>query len=253
MTKLACKAISNLSVFVGGLAFLLFFIFVIFGPLNIIDLRLENVEIVYLNSALSLIYFFQHSLMVRESIRNRITKIIPEKTFYAFYSIVSGITLISVMLLWQESSYIIMSVSGEYIYLLRILLIVSVFGLMWGIKSLSEFDPFGRNQIEEYMNNKEEKEMKFVSQGAFKIVRHPFYLFILIMIWSYPTLSIDRLLFVVLWSIWIFVGTILEERDLVNQIGNDYREYKRKVPMLIPYKVFRRCFGLKCTVACCKG
>jgi protein-S-isoprenylcysteine O-methyltransferase Ste14 len=127
---------------------------------------------------------------------------------------------------WQESSYIIFSVTGLFIYSLRIPWVISAFGLIWGIKSLKEFDLFGRNQIDKYMNNREDKEMEFVSRGPCKIVRNPFYLFILIMIWSYPILSMDRLLFLDLWSVWILIGTILEERDLVNQIGEGYKEYQ---------------------------
>ena len=57
------------------------------------------------------------------------------------------------------------------------------------------------------------------------------------MIWSYPDLTADRLLFDALWTTWIVVGTLLEERDLVASFGDAYREYQRKVPMLVPYRV----------------
>ena len=116
---------------------------------------------------------------------------------------------------------------------------MSIVGLILGLKSLRGFDPFGRKQISKFINNqKEEKENQFVYSGPYNFVRHPFYFFILIMIWTHPIISADRLLFIFLWTIWIIIGTFLEERDLVNQIGNDYREYKKKVPMLIPYKIF---------------
>ena len=47
----------------------------------------------------------------------------------------------------------------------------------------------------------------------------------------------DRLLFNVLWSAWVFVGTMLEERDLVRTFGEPYREYQRRVPMLLPLRL----------------
>ena len=56
------------------------------------------------------------------------------------------------------------------------------------------------------------------------------------MIWSYPDLTADRLLFNVLFTGWIIVGSVLEERDLVENYGEDYRSYQRRVPMLIPYR-----------------
>jgi protein-S-isoprenylcysteine O-methyltransferase Ste14 len=48
---------------------------------------------------------------------------------------------------------------------------------------------------------------------------------------------LDRLLYNVLWSIWVVIGTFLEERDLVVDFGEPYRDYQRKVPMLIPWLV----------------
>jgi protein-S-isoprenylcysteine O-methyltransferase Ste14 len=68
-------------------------------------------------------------------------------------------------------------------------------------------------------------------------VRHPLYFFVLLMIWSYPTLTADRALFNVLWTVWIFTGSVLEERDLVAEFGDRYREYQRNVPMLIPNRI----------------
>lgn len=237
MTIFFYKSITVLSVFIGSISFIIFFSFVLFGPLNIIELELGNLGTILINTLLSFMFFFQHSIMIRESIRSKIIKIIPNESFYAFYSIISGTTLILVIVLWQKSSYVILSITEPHSYMLRFLQLASIMGLIWGVKSLRKFDPFGRIQIYRYINNRQEQKMNFVSRGPYKIIRHPFYFFILIMIWSHPTLSIDRLLFVFLWTIWMVVGTILEERDLVNQIGDEYREYKKKVPMLIPYKI----------------
>jgi protein-S-isoprenylcysteine O-methyltransferase Ste14 len=68
-------------------------------------------------------------------------------------------------------------------------------------------------------------------------VRHPLYFFSLIMFWSCPGLTADRLLFNLMWTTWIIAGTVLEERDLLREFGDGYREYQKKVPMLIPYKL----------------
>lgn len=62
------------------------------------------------------------------------------------------------------------------------------------------------------------------------------YLTTLLMIWSYPDLTADRLVFNLLFTGWIIVGSVLEERDLVADYGDDYRNYQRRVPMLIPYR-----------------
>ncbi len=79
--------------------------------------------------------------------------------------------------------------------------------------------------------------MPFTIRGPYRYVRHPFYFFILVMIWSCPETTLDRLLFNCLWSIWIVAGTVLEERDLTEEFGQKYRDYQKDTPMLIPWKI----------------
>jgi protein-S-isoprenylcysteine O-methyltransferase Ste14 len=59
------------------------------------------------------------------------------------------------------------------------------------------------------------------------------------MIWSFPDLTSDRLLFNLLWTAWIVIGTLLEEKDLVNIHGKLYQDYQQRVPMLIPFLKIR--------------
>lgn len=73
------------------------------------------------------------------------------------------------------------------------------------------------------------------SSAAHRYVRHPLYLFVLILIWSAPQMTADRLLFNILWTAWIVIGARLEERDLVGEFGDAYRDYQRRVPMLLPW------------------
>jgi hypothetical protein len=44
----------------------------------------------------------------------------------------------------------------------------------------------------------------------------------------------DRMLFNLLWTVWIVIGSYFEEIDLIAEFGEAYREYQKGVPMLIP-------------------
>ena len=103
--------------------------------------------------------------------------------------------------------------------------------------ALGSLDPFGLKSIRHQLDNTEPSPVRFTVRGPYRWVRHPLYSFYLLMIWSYPDLTADRLVFNVLFTGWMVVGTFLEERDLVTTFGDDYREYRKKVPMLLPHRL----------------
>jgi protein-S-isoprenylcysteine O-methyltransferase Ste14 len=63
---------------------------------------------------------------------------------------------------------------------------------------------------------------------------------VLVLIWSYPEMTMDRLLFQVLWSAWILLAARLEEADLLAEFGDAYRAYCREVPLIAPWPRHRR-------------
>ena len=109
-------------------------------------------------------------------------------------------------------------------------------GFVWGVRSLPVFDPFGQRTLQAELRGRPPPHSPFVVRGAYQWVRHPLYLFMLVLIWSVPAATLDRLLFDVLWTVWTVAATRWEERDLVAGFGDDYRRYQRTVPMLLPWR-----------------
>jgi protein-S-isoprenylcysteine O-methyltransferase Ste14 len=54
--------------------------------------------------------------------------------------------------------------------------------------------------------------------------------------WADPEMTVGRVLIASLWTAWICVGAVLEERDLVADFGDTYRKYQQRVPMLVPWR-----------------
>lgn len=78
------------------------------------------------------------------------------------------------------------------------------------------------------------------TSGIMAWTRHPWYLASLIVVWcAPPNMRAVGAMVAVILTAYLIVGTMLEERKLVGEYGEAYREYQRRVPMLLPYRMPR--------------
>jgi protein-S-isoprenylcysteine O-methyltransferase Ste14 len=235
MSRLTVHALAALSIVIGVGSLIVFTIFLYTGPFNSTNLGLGIAGALVLDASLCLVFFFQHSGMIRKSAKRCMSQVISEQDLGAVFSIASGITLLALVLLWQETALVLASAGGFYRWSFRAVFFLAIAGQVWGIWSLKSADLFGTESVLR-RSGPTPPPAPMVVRGPYRWVRHPLYLTTLLMIWSYPDLTADRLLFSVLFTAWIIVGTVLEERDLVADYGEVYRNYQRAVPMLVPYR-----------------
>jgi len=221
----------------GNVSMLVFLIFIFLGPFDSKLLQLKPEYWWLWDSLLSSMFFIQHSTMLRRGMRTHMAKWVPEYCFGAVFALTSGITLIMIMLFWQPSGVVLVELPGPWRWLTNILFCAAVAGTGWGAWALHPFDPLGTAPIKAYLAGRPRPAPHpFAVRGPYLWVRHPLYFFVLIMLWSRPDLTMDRLLFNLLWSGWIYAGTLLEERDLLVEFGDVYKRYQAVVPMLLPWK-----------------
>lgn len=233
MSKWTAYIMIGLARSLGGMSLLLFLIFLFKGHLNLLDVGLAGSAVLWFDAGLSFLFFIQHSGMIRKPFRRWLAGFISEEYAGVVYAIASGIVLISVMLLWQTGPTIV-TVSGPLRWVLRAAFVLPLFGFFWGVRALRFFDPFGLTPVLNRLQGANPAPMPLTVVGPYRWARHPLYLFMIVMFWCYPDLTTDRLLFNILWTVWIVIGSYLEEIDLTAEFGDAYREYQKRVPMLVP-------------------
>jgi protein-S-isoprenylcysteine O-methyltransferase Ste14 len=235
--QVIAKATMLTAVYLGRASMLLFVVFMYVGSLGLVELGFSDAAVLAWDGLLSILFFAQHSVMIRRGVRAKFSRIVLPHYLNAAFSIVSSVLLMAAVVLWQSSATILIELEGFTNWAARGVFFLAMAGTAWGMFAFKSLDPFGDKAIRDHIKGKKPQEQPFQVKGPYVWVRHPLYLFQFLMIWACPDLTADRLLFNVLWSAWIYLGTVLEERDLVADFGGEYRAYQKQVPMLVPWKI----------------
>ncbi len=235
--KLTAYAVLAMAGLLGGGSLLIFMLFLYGGSFDLIDLGLSETGVLTLDAGLSLAFFAQHSGMVRRSFRHQLQLFMPVSYHGAAYAVTSGIVLLVLVIFWQKSASTLVAFDGVAAWMLHGIFFLAIAGTVWGMWALGDVDVFGLNRVLAHLRGRQPSPGPVVIRGPYRWVRHPLYFFTLLMLWSCPDLSVDRLQFNILWTAWVVIGTVLEERDLVVNFGTAYTDYQRKVPMLVPWRL----------------
>jgi steroid 5-alpha reductase family enzyme len=101
---------------------------------------------------------------------------------------------------------------------------------------INHFELFGLHQVANNLTGRPMPAPRFRVPLLYGFVRHPLYLGFIIAFWAAPTMTVGHLLFAAVTTAYILVAIQLEERDLVDLFGDDYRRYRKRVSMLVPWR-----------------
>lgn len=180
------------------------------------------------------LFAVQHSVMARPAFKRWWTRFVPPALERSTYVLFASAALALLCWQWQPLGRPLWAVDGAAGIALQI---VSVTG--WGIVLVStflinHFELFGLRQSFAQLLRLRDVEPVFRTPGLYRAVRHPIYLGFLLAFWATPVMTAGHLLFALMTTGYILVGIMLEEHDLVEMFGGEYRDYRHRVGMLFP-------------------
>ncbi len=106
--------------------------------------------------------------------------------------------------------------------------------VVYGTFLINHVDFFGLRQVYLHLQGREDTPLQFRTPSLYLVVRHPIMLGFLVAFWAAPHMTAGRLFFAAAASAYILIGIRFEERDLARIHGLEYKEYGKRVPMLLP-------------------
>lgn len=191
-----------------------------------------------------------HSLLAGIGLKSRLQRVmgvrLVEGWYRLAYNVLAVITLLPVLML-------MVLLPDQVIYSIRMPWALPVLGVQFlGAGGLlaalltTDLPRFiGLSQVVAFLSGRPLPlpEQPLQQGGMYGLVRHPLYLFSLLVIWFTPVMTANILAFNIGATLYVLFGSLIEERRLERIYGETYRLYRQRVPWLIPLP--RRCLKIE--------
>jgi protein-S-isoprenylcysteine O-methyltransferase Ste14 len=239
-------AMKALAILYGGIAYLMFLASSLYAIGFVGNLAVPKfidshedaslVAALVVDALLLGLFAIQHSVMARPAFKAFWTSIIPASVERATYVLVSSVLLFLVFWQWRAMPQVVWQVDSEPARMA----ILGLFWVGWLIAILSTFmvshlDLFGLRQVMLDFQGKPYTQLPFMTRGLYRLVRHPLMLGFIVAFWAAPTMTLGHLFFAAATTAYILIALQFEEKDLLDVLGAAYDDYRRRVPMLLPW------------------
>ena len=222
--------------FFGVFSYLMGFIFGMFVPKDVNGGMPDySLSALLINLSLILLFAVQHTIMARSNFKRWLTERVPVAIERSIFVLVTSGILALLFWQWRPNPTVLWSFDSIVLQGVFYAGCALGFGIVFYSSFLiNHFDLFGLRQVYLYMQGRKytHPELKVVS--LYRYVRHPLMLGMLVAFWSTPHMTVGHFTLAAAFTAYIIVGTLIEEKALVEELGAQYLEYQKSTPALIP-------------------
>jgi protein-S-isoprenylcysteine O-methyltransferase Ste14 len=182
------------------------------------------------DGALSLLFAVPHSGLLLPPVRRRLTRWIPSPMYGAFFCLVSCLTLGVCIAFWRPISGTVWNLGHAGRIAVEICFYGSWVALAYSLYLAGVGFQTGWSTWRPWMRGDKVPTRPFRPRSVFRALRHPVYFSFLGLIWFTPVMSYDRAILTAVWTVYIYIGSVLKDRRMEFYVGDAYREYAAKVP-----------------------
>lgn len=179
-------------------------------------------------------YGILHSVLASVKVKNTLGKLLG-RWYRLFFNAVAFVTLLPVLAVASV-------LPNQTLYVVPLpwrwgLLAVQGVAAVLAALAFIQTDIWHFLGVRQILQNVPPNHTPFKEVGFYRWVRHPAYFFSLILLWSSPVMTVNQLTLYGVFFLYFWVGAIFEERKLAREFGAAYRNYQRRVPMFVPWKI----------------
>ncbi|AOY89472.1 hypothetical protein BKP64_15570 [Marinobacter salinus] len=187
------------------------------------------------NLAGLILYLTVHSVMARPGFKRWWAHIVPPVLERSTYILISGGTLLLFLLAWQPMTTSVWTIENVY----AAVALYALYALGWSMMVLAtfnidHFDFFGVRQVWTWALRRAPRPAAFTARYLYGVTRHPISLGWLIVLYATPQMTAGHLTMALICTLYIAAVTPIEEADLLRELGEPYRAYRKRVRAFLP-------------------
>ena len=199
---------------------------------------------ILVTAALLSLFCVSHSILasnkIKKTFQNRFGNLIA---FYRIgYNFISIISFVIIYKMLPQIDITVYELPDPFAKIVILLQVISFLGIVWCAKYFSTGEFLGWSQLKRFRKSSydsddldEKSELRI--EGPYKYSRHPVYFFSILIIVLRPAMGLTYLIIVVIFVAYFYIGSVFEERRLIEKFGDAYINYQKSVPRILPIKI----------------